>query len=144
MKQATDRLIGAVQEALAEDPHVAAAYLYGSAARGAATPISDVDVAVLPEQGLTDNARGELVRKLITSLERRSPGRRFDVRLLDELPVAIRGRIVTEGVCVYDRNPARRVEAEVKARMEYHDFLPFERLGTREGLRALREGPASG
>ncbi len=132
-------LIQDVGAALGAEPVVAAAYMYGSAARGTATPISDVDVAVLPEETVPASERAELVRRLIDLLERRHPGRRFEIRLLDELPIAIRGRVVSEGVRVCDRNPARRVEAEVRARMEYHDFLPFERLGTREGLRGLRE-----
>jgi predicted nucleotidyltransferase len=134
-----DELIRKVREILKGVPELAAAWVYGSVAAGLATPISDVDVAVLPEATVEPSRRGELLRLLIVQLERRCPGRPFQVRFFDELPAALRGRIVTSGVRVADRNPALRVEAEVKARMEYHDFLPFERQGTREGLRGLRQ-----
>ncbi|MFQ5889921.1 MAG: nucleotidyltransferase domain-containing protein [Gemmatimonadota bacterium] len=139
-----DELSRAIADALSGHREVAAAYLYGSAARGGATPISDVDVAVLPEEHVPDGRRGELIRELITLLERGCSGLRVEVRLFDELPVAVRGRVVSEGSRVLDRNPARRVAEEVRARMEYHDFLPFERAGTWEALRALRQRNARG
>ena len=60
------------------------------------------------------------------------------------LPVSVRGRAVTEGRRVLDPGPPQRVEAEVRARMEYHDFPVFEREGTREGLRGLRDAVRRG
>jgi len=134
-----DQLLDRVEAALARATDLAAVYVFGSAARGSATPISDIDVAVLPVADLKSERRGGLLRALTTDLERALPGRRVQVSFLDELPIAVRGRVVTEGILVIDRDPPRRVAAEVKARMLYHDFLPFERQGTREGLRALRE-----
>lgn len=139
-----DPIRRAVAEVLEQEPFAAAAYVYGSMARGASTPLSDLDVAVVLGPGVRSHERGELVRRLIAALEQRLDRRRVEVRLLDELPAAVRGRIVTEGVRVFDRDRARRVEAEVRARMDYHDFLPFELAGTREGLRALRERAGRG
>ena len=134
-----EALAETVGEVLAAEQGVVAAYLYGSVARGDATRLSDVDVAVLPAETVVASERGTLLRRLVTLLERRHPGQRFEVRCFDELPVALRGRVVTEGRRLVDRVPSLRVQAEVKVRMEYHDFLAFERCGVREGLAGLRE-----
>ncbi|MEE9230186.1 MAG: nucleotidyltransferase domain-containing protein [Acidobacteriota bacterium] len=45
-----DDMVRAVRAALETETAVTAAYVYGSAARGTSTPISDVDVAVLPSE----------------------------------------------------------------------------------------------
>lgn len=137
-------LVPRISEALERRPELAAAYLYGSAATGHATPLSDIDIAVVTAGDLSPDRRSELLRELVLALERACPGSVFDVRFLDELPVTLRGRAVTEGRRVLDRDPERRVEAEVRARMDYHDFLVFEREGTREGLRGLREAVRRG
>lgn len=138
MNDTRDRLSKCIDEVLSGEPVVAAAYLYGSVGRNAATPHSDVDLAVVLDEQLDVHARGEILRRLNMLLRRACPGAEFDVRCLGELPVAVAGRVVTEGTCVFERNAARRVAAEVRARMLYHDFLPFERQGTSEGLAGLR------
>ncbi len=137
-------IIEPVSAVLAGVPEVIAAYLYGSVARGSATPLSDVDLAVVLAPSVGSAARGDLNRRLITLLSRRCPGLRFEVRFLDEMPVALRGRVVQEGVRMIDRSPEHRVLAEVRARMDYFDFLPFERAGARMGLKGLREKLSNG
>lgn len=135
----TTELVSRIEETLRGVTELDVVYLFGSAARGMATPISDVDVAILPEPEVGADGRGNLLRALVTELEHALPGCRVQVVFFDELPIALRGRVVTEGILVIDRDPPRRVAAEVQTRMLYHDFLPFERQGAREGLRVLRE-----
>lgn len=127
-----------LRAALSHEGEVAVAYVYGSAARGRPTPLSDLDVAVLPMPGVEPGRRARLQRHLMAVLERAVPGRVVEVRFLDELPVAVRGRVVTEGVRLCERDPVVRVREEVKARMAYHDFLPFERAGLAVGLQGLK------
>lgn len=121
------------------DGRVAAAYLYGSTVRGETTPLSDVDIAVVVAPSVEPQERGLLQRELLARLGAELQGRDMDVRFLDELPTAIAGRVVTEGVLILDQLPVERVRAEVRARMLYHDFLPFEEAGAREGLAGLRD-----
>lgn len=139
-----DDLIASISDALQQRPELAAAYVYGSVATGRATPLSDIDIALVASDDLRPGRRATLLRELVTALGRLRPGLTFDVRFLDELPVSIRGRAVTDGRRVLDRDPARRVEAEVRARMDYHDFLVFECAGAREGLRGLRKAVRDG
>lgn len=141
---ALGELLDHVRDAVAAEPGAAAAYVYGSVARGQASALSDLDVAVVVPRELAEEGRAALQRRLITVLERRLPGRRVEVRFLDELPIAVRARAVQEGVRVLDRDQPLRVRQEVQTRMEYHDFLFFERAGLAEGLRGLRRKTGGG
>ncbi|MFN3982547.1 MAG: nucleotidyltransferase domain-containing protein [Caldilinea sp.] len=50
---------------LADQPDVLVAYLFGSCARGSATPYSDVDIAVLVPQALSPDQAFDLRLTLI-------------------------------------------------------------------------------
>jgi predicted nucleotidyltransferase len=50
------KVAGEIVDAVAQEPRIVAAYLFGSWARGAATSLSDVDVALLLEAGCIDAA----------------------------------------------------------------------------------------
>jgi predicted nucleotidyltransferase len=127
-----------VREALRDEEKVGAAYLYGSSARGEDTALSDVDVALVPVEELSPAERTPLLRRVTLKAGRLARGRRFDVRFLDELPTMIRGRVISDGVLIFEQDPVARVRAEVAARLDYHDFLLFEREGAREGWMGLR------
>jgi predicted nucleotidyltransferase len=131
-------LENAVREALCNEPKIGAAYLYGSVARGEDTGLSDVDLALVPTGELRGDERGHLLRRVTLKVGRLAPARSFDVRFLDELPTAIRGRAVADGTLLFEQDSVARVRAEVAARLDYHDFLLFEREGAREGLKGLR------
>ena len=132
------RLADVLQDALDDEERVAAVYVYGSVARGEHTALSDVDVAIVAKTEMGSSERGDLLRRITLKLGRLVPGRTFDVRLLDELPTAVRGRVVSEGTLLAEKDPVARVRAEVATRLAYHDFQHFEREGTREGLAGLR------
>jgi predicted nucleotidyltransferase len=138
MSGVPDSLDKVASEALCDEPKVGAAYLYGSVARSEDTSLSDVDLALVPTGEIRPGERGPLLRRITLKVGRLAPGRRIDVRFLDELPTAIRGRAVADGTLVFEQDPVARVRAEVAARLDYHDFLLFEREGTREGLKGLR------
>jgi len=138
MEASREELRDRIVESLGKESAIAAAYLYGSVSRGTSTDLSDVDLAIVLEPGLDLHQRGSLLRRITMLMGRACPGREFDIRCLEELPAAVAGRVVTEGVLVFERDPALRVAAEVRARMLYHDFLPFELVGDSAGLRGLR------
>jgi hypothetical protein len=48
-----------------------------------------------------------------------------DVRILNSLPLAVTGKIITEGVLIYCRDDKARVDYETIIRCAYFDFLPF-------------------
>jgi predicted nucleotidyltransferase len=127
-----------VGEALRAEEQVAAGFLFGSVARQEASALSDVDLALVVAESCGGRDRGRLVRRLLLQLGVNAPGSTFDVRFLDELPVAIAGRAITEGELVFERDAAARVRAEVATRMAYYDFSWFERASAEEGLEGLR------
>ena len=109
----------------AERLAVAAAYLFGSVARGTAGRRSDVDVAVLYDgepppgfAGLGIPLGGELERLL---------GRTVDVVVLNQAPADLVHRILRDGRLLLDRNRSRRIAFEVRSRNEYFDLLPYLR-----------------
>jgi uncharacterized protein len=103
---------------------VVAAYLFGSAARGTARPSSDVDVGVVLRAGRPRDlhAYGRLV-DVQADLEERMHCA-VDVVPMNGAPPDLLHRILRDGVCVHDSDPAARVAFELQARNEYFDLLP--------------------
>src|SRR6266852_1993700 len=85
-----ERLRGAAEAVFSSRP-VALAYLHGSQATGHATPLSDVDVAIVAEGEMAPRDRLRLELNLETAL---APvlGRDVDVRVLNHAPLAVRGK----------------------------------------------------
>lgn len=108
----------------AEERGVAAAYLFGSVARGTAGPRSDVDVGVLysgqPPAGLRRFAlEGEIEEVL------RRP---IQVVTLDDASPDLVHRVLRDGILVSERDRSRRIAFEVRSRAEYFDLEPVRRL----------------
>jgi len=105
--------------------HATAVYLFGSVARGEATPASDVDVAVLfdraPEptlSGIQLTLQGELERYL---------ERNVDLVVLNGAPADLVHRVLRDGVIVLDRDRSARIKFEVAKRNEFFDLEPLRR-----------------
>lgn len=118
-------------------PHpVVAAYVYGSVARGQVLPTSDVDLAVITDPlQLSPYASLELelsIQADIEEADRRATATEdglpdIDVRIINNAPLTVRGRILQEGILVYDGNHRARVDFEVTTRRRYFDFAPIQR-----------------
>lgn len=131
-----EAVIARLTETLATlDGDLAAAYLFGSAARGEARPGSDVDVAILlrqePEATL-GGLRADLADTLAEAL-----GRPVDLVVLNRAPADLIHRVLRDGVLLLDRDSSLRIAFEVRSRNEYFDLLPYlreyRRAGEREG-----------
>jgi uncharacterized protein len=108
----------------AEERGVAAAYLFGSVARGTAGPRSDVDIGVLyssqPPAGLRRfDLEGELEGVL------RRP---VQVVTLDAASPDLVHRVLRDGILVAELDRSRRIAFEVRSRAEYLDLEPVRRL----------------
>jgi hypothetical protein len=113
-------------------PGVMAVYLFGSQARGTATPGSDVDIAILYTEPPAVSFE-ELPLDIEADLER-VLGLPVQVVVLDRAPVDLVHRILRDGKLLLDRDPSRRIRFEVKARNEFFDLQPI--------LARYRAGPA--
>lgn len=129
-----DRVREVAARVLEPEPAVVAAYAYGSRVEGRPLPASDLDIAIVlagkePEDPLfAERLAARIAGELSTGIE-------IDAHLADDLPLGVRGRVVTEGWLVYERDPVRRVEFETSTRRLYFDFLPYLARDAREGLR---------
>ncbi len=109
-------------ETRAEAEGIAAAWLFGSVARGTARSGSDVDVAVLfsedPPQTLA-GYRFDLESDLQALL-------RLPVQLvvLNRASIDLIRRIMLEGRLLVNQDPSKRVQFEVRKRNEYWDLEP--------------------
>ena len=120
-----ERLKTLIPDLLAGVP-VQLAYLHGSVARGQALPDSDVDIALVGNAGLVPCEWLALALRLERQLAEAGI-RNADVRFIDDAPLLVRGRVVTEGIRLYAASPQARAEFEAPLLSLYFDFLPAAR-----------------
>lgn len=128
---------GGVGALIARDERVAAAWVFGSVARGDAGSASDLDVALLLREKPT-RADEDALRALAVDLEAFSPSGRVDIVVLGRQGPVLRHRILREGVLVVDADPARRFDFEGRTIAEYLDWKPTHDIAMASALEGLR------
>jgi hypothetical protein len=119
-----DRLVREVVESAPAE--AVAVYLYGSRARGTASPESDVDLGVVLRSPPEPTLHG-VARELEDAVERalKIP---VEVVVLNTAPADLVHRVLRDGVVLLDRDRAARIRFEVQSRNEYFDLAPLRRL----------------
>ena len=117
-------------EAKAEAEGIAAAWLFGSVARGTARPDSDVDVGVLFREDPPRTLAGYRF-DLEADLEKllRVP---VQLVVLNRAPVDLAFRVLRDGKLLVNQDPSRRIQFEVRTHNEYWDMEPYWRLLRKE------------
>jgi predicted nucleotidyltransferase len=112
---------------------IAAAWLFGSVARGTARSGSDVDLGVLFQEDPPQTLEGYRF-DLEAELERllRVP---VQLVVLNRAPVDLTKRVLRDGKLLVNQDPSRRIRFEVRTRNEYWDLEPYLRLYRRQGAR---------
>lgn len=115
-------LVVAIASALAAEPAVFDAYVFGSVARGETRPGSDLDVAVFldpsaPVPGPWGWAASVNTR-LVAALGRND----VDVAVLNRATPLLYHRVLRDGVLVLTRNPVATAERELQARSRWLDW----------------------
>src|ERR671936_1635130 len=102
---------------------VVAVYVFGSVAKGTATPSSDIDLGVLlaetPPQTLDGrllDAEAELEAEVAHPVQ---------IIVLNDAPPDLVHRVLRDGKLLLDRDPSIRIRFEVRARNEFFDTQPF-------------------
>jgi predicted nucleotidyltransferase len=106
---------------------VSLAYLYGSMATGRTGPFSDVDIALLVDEGLSPLNRLKLMLRVQLELADQADIADADVRIVNDAPLVFRGRVVSDGILVYARNEQERIDFETSTRLRYFDYQPVHR-----------------
>ena len=114
------------------------AYLYGSRARGAGRPDSDVDIGIAVAPGVDDPER--LASRVADVLTARSGTGRIEVTVLDGAPIRFLGRVLRSRVVLYSRDEPARVEFESRLGRMADDVEVWAAQMDRELLAAIAEG----
>ncbi len=134
MDFSTPNVADLVARALANEPHLSWAYLFGSAARG--QPFRDVDVAVMPAPHTFESPVeiGALASRIHRSLGLGVP---VDVVDLRDASLPFLASILREGRVVLDREPAGRRLWAARRMVEWLDFQPLWEMQARLRRQAL-------
>jgi uncharacterized protein len=114
----------ALASSLRHDATLAAVWLFGSVARGTATPRSDIDVAILKASCGGPSTRDDITFDLADRLSRELEN---DVQVIDveRVPDDLVHRLLRDGLLVVDRDRSRRIAFEVRSRNRYFDMRPI-------------------
>lgn len=128
-----------LRSVLAEAPaQVAAVYVFGSVARGTASPASDVDLGVLLTQAPASTLEGRLL-DYEADLERQL-GVPVQVVIVNDAPPDLAHRVLRDGVVILERDRSARLRFEVRTRNLFFDLEPFL---TRYRTRAIERAAAT-
>ena len=103
-----------------EDSRLLAAVLFGSRARGEATPTSDVDLCLVlyPTRASRDAVgavKMEYLEKTPTD---------FDIQVYQTLPLYVRRRVLAEGKVLFCRDEDALYELAYRTVRDFEDFRP--------------------
>jgi predicted nucleotidyltransferase len=105
-------------------PEVCLVYLFGSQVGEQVGPLSDIDLGVLLERGSKEqDVRARLTHELASALD----FGRIDVLILNTAPVELAYAVLAQGILLYQRDLATRVEYEAQVLSRYGDYLPVLR-----------------
>ena len=116
--------ISKIIEIIKSDPNVIAIYLFGSHAKGEATPLSDIDIAVILKNPTSESEAD------IGSLS--SP--EIDVVLFHRLPLHIRYEVFKYGKEIFVRDEEKLLEIKLKVIREYLDTVRMYKMISSEVL----------
>lgn len=118
------QLLSRLASALEPRREILEAYLFGSAAKGAAQPHSDLDIAVyVSDERPAPSPFGyaaDLAAALMTSLG----AQRVDVVLLNEAPPLLHHRVLRDGIRILARDLRATTTREGRALSRYCDYVP--------------------
>ena len=113
-----------ITDELSARPEILEAYLFGSRARGAGQPHSDVDIAVYVDEAKIEprlfGYRAELTSALMSSLGTNS----VDVVILNRAPPLLYHRVLRDGSRLVSRDLRATTVREGRALSRYCDFAP--------------------
>lgn len=132
-----EKILAKIKNFFANKPEIVAVYLYGSIARGEEKKGSDLDLAVLFEDNVSDRL------PLRFTYERELghiSGKKVEIQELNIVGVEFVKRVIDEGLLVLDKQPDKRITFQVNTLNCYFDMLPFYE----EYYEVLRQQSAKG
>jgi len=121
-------------------PQIAAAWLFGSAARGELRPDSDIDVGLLlrdPTKRAADVYA--MLGELAARLEVVAAPRTIDIVLLEHQGPVFAHEALIDGILIVEHDRERRIDFEATTVMRGIDFRPTWELATTGQADGLRQ-----
>ncbi len=118
-------LAAAVADALASEPAVLDAYVFGSVARGEARPGSDLDVAVFLDPEVTPPVPWGWAASITTRLQAALGRNDIDVAVLNRATPLLYHRVLRDGILMVSRNKVATSERALQARSRWLDWRAF-------------------
>ena len=126
--------------ALETDSAIAAVYLFGSHARGASTPLSDIDIAILFHSAIDESRYFALRLEYISRAMGILRTDKVDIVILNRAPLHLAYKILSGGVLLLDRDPRFRAGFEADRVGRFLDFKPFLAVQIRAIRKQLERG----
>lgn len=121
---------------------VIAAYLFGSYAKNKEGVLSDVDVAVLLDNRLSEPKRFNLRLELITKISAIlgiKEAEKLDVIIMNDAPINLNYEIIKHGKILFAKDAGERIRMESKILSKYLDRRYYERRGLNQFLEKILE-----
>ena len=125
-------LRGQLQTMLSSVPEVSLVYLFGSQVDGVVGPMSDYDLGVLVDDGTDEN---HVLTLLAHEIGKKLGTAQIDLVPLRRAPVELAFAIISQGICVYQRDVVTRVEYEALVMSKHGDYVPVLHAQRKEILR---------
>lgn len=123
---------------------VVALYLFGSRATGSAGPLSDIDIAILLNEGLGKDTYWDKMTFYWDKANEILHSDEVSFVLLNTAPLTIQYGVITESKVMYSRDEDTRFFFEEKIIDKYMDFRPVLDEYDKEFLKQIKEGTAFG
>jgi predicted nucleotidyltransferase len=123
-----------------DDSDIAAAYLFGSRARGSASARSDIDLAVILDGGLDADQRWSKRLDLLSRGTEILGTDALDLVVLEDAPIVLAHRVLRDGRLLFELDPCRRTQIAEGVMCRYLDEEYLRREIDRGLADRLHEG----
>ena len=100
------------------------AYIYGSYVKALSHPFSDLDIGIYTEDIDINECLNLELSLALRFDEKLNHQVQSELRILNHLPLSVKGRILGEARLIYSIDEEQRVAFETQVRRAYFDFLP--------------------
>lgn len=137
MKKALSKQYNKLTDFFSKQEHVKLAYLYGSAAKGKAGKLSDVDIGVLLDDLLNKKERFDLQLKLIGDLAEILKTDSIDLVVMNDVPHSLNFEIIKTNCPLFVRDRMGKIDFEHGVLSRYLDRRYYEKRAASEFLKKV-------
>ena len=135
-----ENLFPAAIKILKEDKAINVAYLFGSYAKGKASPLSDIDIALLLDEAFPSNNYFDKRLELHPKIAKILKTDEIDLVILNQASPVLAYNILKNGKVLFTKNQNSKVRFETKVISQYLDTQKMRTLNLNRMKQRLTEG----